>query len=419
MRRVECSVSFPSALLAMAVVLAAAPSAHAQLMPPDAPPETSWPRFVCEDGDCPAGVGALTTRGRSGETGFCTATLVAPDRVVTAAHCVAERRFATMHFFLPDPHAVTLAWAAVEAIEARETLAFGADHAVLILDRRIDATPLAIARQMPTPDSTLTVVRASPHADRTVFLRRERCHVMPQALSTDRIVPTSMVRIAGCTILPGNSGAPMLDASGRVVAVISSALEPDGVAPLLAPWLLGPAPYVGTISSLACLPRSVVPGELPELCARLSRAPDRGLLPSTVARDAAVDAQREALTERLVEWDRGEDTDRVVGWDLERRVRGHRTYAVPVPGCIDVAELARTGRIDAEGRFSLTIRVPTWRADAFLGGDARMVPITERVSRVRMRIDGRFDEARSSATIRVRAGRTRVREHATVGACAD
>jgi hypothetical protein len=36
-----------------------------------------------------------------------------------------------------------------------------------------------------------------------------------------------------------------------------------------------------------------------------------------------------------------------------------------------------------------------------------------------MRIDGRFDEARSSATIRVRAGRTRVREHATVGACAD
>ena len=52
-------------------------SAQIQLAP-QPPPERSWPRFECEDGRCPDGVGALLAYRGGGQVGFCTATLVAP-----------------------------------------------------------------------------------------------------------------------------------------------------------------------------------------------------------------------------------------------------------------------------------------------------------------------------------------------------
>ncbi|WP_236516626.1 trypsin-like serine peptidase [Sandaracinus amylolyticus] len=357
--------------------------------------------------------------------GFCTATLIARDRIVTAAHCVpsgAPGAAASMHFFLPDEHAVTLDWRAVTAVLLHEGREVGADHAVLRLHEVIDAPYLTLSRVPPVADGRLEVVRASPHSDGTVFVRRERCLVMPQALSADRIVPSAIARIAGCTILPGNSGAPMLDDAGHVVAVVSTGLAPPGVAVLLAPWLTGPAPFVGTLSSLACLPTDVGPGEAPTVCAAWSRAPDHGLVSSAEARDAAIDVQREALAERLLEWERTEVAGReLFGWDLDSRVRGDRTWALPVPGCLDVAELERTGRIDSRGRFRLRVQVPAWQASAFVFGvDLRMVPITERVAWVWMDVRGRLDEVRESAVIRVRVRGPRAfrpRGRAYVPAC--
>ncbi|WP_157068668.1 trypsin-like serine peptidase [Sandaracinus amylolyticus] len=363
----------------------------------------------------------------NGQVGFCTAALIAPDRIVIAAHCAPDGTpgpTASLHYFLPDEHAVTLAWSAVTAVVHREDRNVGADHAVLLLHREIDAPHLALARVPPAPEGRFDVVRASPHSDGTVFVRREQCLVMPQALSADRIVPSAIARIAGCTIVPGNSGSPMLDDSGRVVAVVSTGLAPPGVAVLLAPWLTGPAPFVGTLSSLACLPTDVGPGAAPGACVAWSRTPDGGLVSSAEARDAAIDVQREALAERLLEWERADVASRdLVGWDLDSRVRGDRTWALPVPGCLDVAELERTGRIDSRGRFRLSVQVPAWQASAFVFGfDLRMVPITERVGSVWMDVTGRFDEVRDIATIRVRVRGARVfrpRRDAHVPACRD
>lgn len=412
-------------LLAALLALAAPSAAHAQLeLAPQPPPESAWPRFVCEDGTCPEGVGALLSFSASGQVGFCTATLIAPDRVVTAAHCIPAGplgRATSMHFFLPDEHAVTLAWSAVVAVLHREDRSEGADHAILQLHHEVDAPARALSRTPPRAEATLEVVRASPHSDRTVFVRRERCLVMPQALSADRIFPSAIARVAGCTILPGTSGAPMLDEAGRVVAVVSTGLEPPGVAVLLAPWLTGPAPFVGTLSSLACTPPPFMPGAPPPECARWTRSPDDGLVSWAEARDAAIDAQREALSARLVEWESAEGAGDAIGWDLEQRIRGDRILALPVPGCLDVQALERDGRIDARGRFRLRVRVPAWEASAFVFGiDLRMVPITERVAWVAMDVAGRFDEPRELARIRVRVRGRRVpapRTTAYVPAC--
>jgi hypothetical protein len=324
-----------------------------------------------------------------------------------------------MHFFLPDERAITIAWRAVIGVVHSEPRDRGADHALLRLDHPIDAPIVRLRRAEPVPDGTLTMVRASAHSDRTVFVRRERCVVMPQALSAGRMVPSAIVRVAGCTILPGNSGAPMLDAEGRVVAVVSTAISPAGVAVLLAPWLTGPAPFVGTISSLACLPRPLAQGALPTSCASLSRTPDHGLLSSAEARDAAVDAQREALAARLIAWDLVLEDDGV-GWDLERRIQGLRTYGLPVPACIELDVLRRTRRIDRRGRFRITLVVPLWEAIAFLGSDVRMVPRTQRVRDVRMVVRGQLDESGESASIRVRtrgATVSRLRAEAQLPVC--
>jgi hypothetical protein len=380
------------------------------------PPEDTWPRFECEDGVCPAGVGALLVHHADGEVGFCTATLVSRNRVVTAAHCVGAILDPT-HFFLPDERAITVVFRSVVRVIHDQVRARGADHAILELDRPIDAPARVLARSILEPDGALSIVRATPHDDRTVFLRRERCRVMPQALIADRLVPSAIVRVAGCTILPGNSGAPMLDHQGRVVAIVSTALEPRGVAMILAPWLRGAAPFVGTVSSLACLPRGLAPGVPPAACSGWSRAPDPGTFSSAEARHAAADAETEALTEQLVHWDvRGD----AVEWELEHQIEGDRILAVPVPGCIDVAELERTRRIDRRGRFSLSMEVPAWEASALLGEDVRMVPQTRRIARLRLDIRGRFDELRQRAEVRIRArgaARPRPRAETTVSAC--
>lgn len=419
------AITLTAATALLATALAPGP-ARAQLqLAPQPPPEASWPRFACEQGECPAGVGALLTYRAGGEVGFCTATLIAPDRIVTAEHCVARvpaRHAASMHFFLPDDRAVTVAWRAVLGVVHGEPRARGADHAILELGRPIDAPHPRLGRADPEPDGTLTVVRASAHSDRTVFVRREPCRVMPQALRADRMVPSQVVRIAGCTLLPGNSGAPMLDARGRVVAVVSTALEPGSVAVLLAPWLEGPAPFVGTVSSLACLPTALAPGAPPAWCASLTRTPDEGLLSAAEARDAAVDAQREALAERLIAWESAAAGADPIGWDLERRIRGIRTYALPVPGCVDVAALERTRALDHQRRFVLRMTVPYWEAVAFLGDDVRMVPRTQTIADVRMIVRGTLDETGDGARLRVRIRGTRVphpRTEAHVPACRE
>jgi len=211
-----------------------------------------------------------------------------------------------------------------------------------------------------------------------------------------------------------------LVARGRVVAVVSSAIEPDGVQGILAPWLEGPAPFVGTMSTLACLPRRLAPGPLPAQCARMSRAPDAGMLSRTEPRDAAIEAQREALVDRMLAWDAG-DAHAAIGWDLERHILDdRRTVAVPIPACIEVEALERAGRIDRRGRFTLRADVPAWEASALLGEGMRMIPRTHRIAQVRMDIRGRFDADRAHARIRVRARGAGfpITSEATVPACA-
>lgn len=176
-------------------------------------------------------VGRLNVAG----SGFCTATLVAPDRVLTAAHCLfikrtgARARPDRLHFLAGYRkgayRAHRVAAAAVlhpdYAFDARRSLAgAAADIAVLTLETPIpaaEATPIPIAGGGPAPAPGAPLTTISYARDRPELPSIERgCAI----LGVERGAVLS-----DCDVNQGASGGPMLAQSGdggwRLVAVTS------------------------------------------------------------------------------------------------------------------------------------------------------------------------------------------------------
>lgn len=181
--------------------------------------------------------------GRLGQAGFrtrqgCTATLVAPQLIVTAAHCVSAKGESNSVF--------VAGWSRGDYIAARETgpqvrhpaygLSGGPDHdlAYVVLDSPIeDVTPIPLARQ-----------EAGSLMDREVALigyHRQTPHI----LSGDFACPVSYFRpglyFVGCPVINGNSGAPIMTQTEagdwQVVGIISSRLPGGAIAVELPDWL--------------------------------------------------------------------------------------------------------------------------------------------------------------------------------------
>ncbi|WP_177174509.1 trypsin-like serine peptidase [Oceanicella actignis] len=181
-------------------------------------------------------VGRLNLAGR----GFCTATLVAPDLIATAAHClrhpVSGRALAPerLHFLLGHDRGRHAAYRRGRAALSPPGASGRAeDVAVVVLDAAVDeAPPLALG-----PLSAAT----SPLA-LTVGYGVDR----PEALSIQhgcRILARrgALMRI-GCAAPPGSSGAPLIarGAAGPFLAGVIVARGPDGHALAVAAEALAP-----------------------------------------------------------------------------------------------------------------------------------------------------------------------------------
>ncbi|MDU9006112.1 trypsin-like serine peptidase [Sedimentitalea todarodis] len=188
-------------------------------------------------------VGRLDIRGR----GYCSGTLIAPDLVLTAAHCVYDKQTNVLH----DPQTpsfraglrdgVAIAERAVSQIAVTEQFVPGA--ALTTEQVRHDVALLRLAKPIVSSDADPFILHSGQAIGTTVSVTsygQGRSEALSRQRSCNIIAATDDVMAFDCDVTFGSSGAPvfaLVGSRGRIVSVISGVGTLDGHPVSLGPYL--------------------------------------------------------------------------------------------------------------------------------------------------------------------------------------
>lgn len=189
---------------------------------------------------CPPSVGMVVFPGREPDAlgrirpARCTGTLIAPDRVLTASHCLTTPTCLGAWITFPATETrpadvAHCAWVLAQDPDDADAVLLE-DWAILQLDRPIDR-PVATLDHTPVPPGTIvTVASVTPHPiyDSRHELEGRLCRVETSEAAEARLgVGARRVGwLSGCPIEPGNSGSPVLDERGRLRALVHAGSHP-------------------------------------------------------------------------------------------------------------------------------------------------------------------------------------------------